>query len=75
MYFTNEDLKKFLQEGITQYDVTNFDSIEDVHYLVGFLNETIKESVRMIDRMEQDKKYEKYRQQEETEFNSHLGRL
>jgi len=38
------------------------------------LRASIEDTINVLDRIEQDKKYEKYRQQEENEFLSHLGK-
>ena len=75
MYFTNADIKQSLQDALREYDATDLNGEASVHYLLGYLSESIRQSIHMIDRMEQDKKYEKYRQQEEKEFLSHLGKF
>ena len=75
MYFTNADIKQSLQDALREYDATDLNGEASVHYLLGYLSESIRQSIAMIDRMEQDKKYEKYRQQEEKEFLSHLGKF
>ena len=74
MYITNENIKEALQDAIREYNATDFTKETSAHYLLGYLKGAIEESLLMIDRIEMDKKYEKYRQQEEKEFLSHLGK-
>ena len=73
MYYTNENIKESLQDALREYDSTDLNGEASVHYLLGYLSESIRQSIAMIDRIEQDKKYEKYRQQEEQDFLNHLG--
>ena len=75
MYFTNKDVRERLVDAVTEFNSTDLDNESSVHYLLGYLRASIEDTIQVIDRIEQDKKYEKYRQQEEAEFNSHLGRL
>jgi len=75
MTFTNENIRESLQDALREYDATDLYAEASVHYLLGYLSESIRQSIAMLDRMEQDKKYEKYRQQEEKEFLSHLGKF
>ena len=74
MYPSNENIKESLQDAIREFNSTDLTSVESVHYLLGYLRGPIHEALLMIDRIEMDKKYEKYRQQEENEFLSHLGK-
>ena len=74
MYPSNENIKESLQDAIREFNSTDLTSVESVHYLLGYLRGSIHEALLMIDRIEMDKKYEKYRQQEENEFLSHLGK-
>lgn len=71
MPFTTQNIKESLQDALNEVDNTNVDEVS-IHYLHGYLTETIRQTIGMIDRMEQD---EKYRQQEENEFLSHLGKF
>ena len=71
MYFTNQNIKESLQDAIREFNATNLHDDESVHFLLGYMRGTIQETLLMIDRMEMD---EKYRQQEESEFLSHLGK-
>ena len=75
MYFTNKDVRERLGDAVREFNSTDLDNESSVHYLLGYLRASIEDTINVIDRIEQDKKYEKYRQQEEAEFNSHLGRL
>jgi len=72
MYFTNQNIKESLQDAVREFNSTDLDNESSVHYLLGYMRASIEETIRMVDRMEQD---EKYRRQEEAEFNSHLGKL
>jgi len=72
MYFTNQNIKESLQDAVREFNSTDLDNESSVHYLLGYMRASIEETIRMVDRMEQD---EKYRQQEEAEFNSHLGKF
>ena len=72
MYFTNQNIKESLQDAVREFNSTDLDNESSVHYLLGYMRASIEETIRMVDRMEQDKKY---RQQEEAEFNSHLGKF
>ncbi len=74
MYLSNANIKESLQDAIREYNSTDLNSEASVHFLLGYLKGTIEETILMVDRIEQDKKYEKYRQQEENEFLSHLGK-
>ena len=74
MSFTNQNIKESLQDALNEVANTNIDECS-IHYLHGYLTETIRQTIAMVDRMEQDKKYEKYQQQEEREFLSHLGKF
>ena len=71
MSFTNQNIKESLLDALNEVDNTILTETS-VHYLHGYLTETIRQTIAMIDRMEQDKKYQ---QQEENEFLSHLGRF
>ena len=73
MYYTNENIKESLQDALREYNSTDLNGEASVHFLLGYLKGTIEETILMIDRIEQDKKYEKYRQQEEQDFLNHLG--
>ena len=73
MYLSNENIKESLQDALREYNSTDLNSEASVHFLLGYLKGTIEETILMIDRIEQDKKYEKYRQQEEQDFLNHLG--
>ena len=75
MYLSNENIKESLQDALREYNSTDLNGEASVHFLLGYLKGAIEETILMVDRIEQDKKYEKYRQQEEREFNSHLGRF
>jgi hypothetical protein len=75
MYLSNANIKESLQDALREYNSTDLNDESSVHFLLGYLKGTIEETILMVDRIEQDKKYEKYRQQEEAEFNSHLGRF
>ena len=72
MTFTNENIRESLQDALREYNSTDLNSEASVHYLLGYLSESIRQAMYMMDRMEQD---EKYRQQEEAEFLSHLGKF
>lgn len=74
MYLTNANIKESLQDALREYNSTDLTKEASVHFLLGYLKGTIEETILMVDRIEQDKKYEKYRQQEEKEFLSHLGK-
>lgn len=69
MYYTNKDIKQSLQDALNEVDNTEINDMS-IHYLHGYLTETIRQTIAMVERMEQD---EKYRKQEESEFLSHLG--
>jgi len=73
MYLSNENIKESLQDALREYNSTDLNGEASVHFLLGYLKGTIEETILMIDRIEQDKKYEKYRQQEEQDFLNHLG--
>ena len=73
MYLSNENIKESLQDALREYNSTDLNGEASVHFLLGYLKGTIEETLLMIDRIEQDKKYEKYRQQEEQDFLNHLG--
>ena len=75
MYFTNKDVRERLVDVVREFNATDLDNESSVHYLLGYMRASIEDTNNVLDRIEQDKKYEKYRQQEEAEFNSHLGRL
>ena len=75
MHFTNENIKESLQDALREYNATDLTGEASAHYLLGYLSESIRQTIYMLDRMEQDKKYEKYREQEEKEFLSHLGKF
>ena len=74
MYFTNKDVRERLVDAVREFNSTDLDNESSVHYLLGYLRASIEDTINVIDRIEQDKKYEKYRQQEENEFLSHLGK-
>ena len=74
MVFTNENIKESLQDALNEMNNTELTETS-AFYLLGYLEETIRQTLAMVDRIEQDKKYEKYRQQEENEFLSHLGKF
>ena len=74
MYFTNKDVRERLVDVVREFNSTDLDNESSVHYLLGYLRASIEDTINVIDRIEQDKKYEKYRQQEENEFLSHLGK-
>lgn len=73
MHFTNENIKESLQDALNEMNNTELTETS-AFYLLGYMEETIRQTLAMVNRMEQDKKYEKYRQQEEREFLSHLGK-
>ena len=75
MYFTNKDVRERLVDVVREFNATDLDNESSVHYLLGYMRASIEDTIQVIDRIEQDKKYEKYRQQEEADFNSHLGRF
>ena len=70
MSFTNKDIKEQLQDAINEMNNTNLDEVS-AFYLLGYMQESIRQAIAMIDRMELD---EKYRRQEENEFLAHLGK-
>ena len=72
MYFTNKDVRERLVDVVREFNATDLDNESSVHYLLGYMRASIEDTIQVIDRIEQDKKY---RQQEEADFNSHLGRL
>lgn len=74
MNFTNKDIKDRLEDALREYNATDLNGELSVHYLLGYLKASIEDTINVLDRIEQDKKYEKYRQQEEKEFLSHLGK-
>ena len=74
MTFTNENIKESLQDALNEMNNTELTETS-AFYLLGYMEETIRQTLAIVDRMEQDKKYEKYRQQEEKEFLSHLGKF
>ena len=74
MYITNENIKESLQDALREYNSTDLNGEASVHFLLGYMKGAIEETLLMVDRIEMDKKYEKYRQQEEKEFLSHLGK-
>ena len=74
MYFTNKDVRERLVDVVREFNTTDLDNESSVHYLLGYMRASIEDTINVIDRIEQDKKYEKYRQQEENEFLSHLGK-
>jgi hypothetical protein len=69
MYYTNKDIKQSLQDALNEVSNTEINETS-IHYLHGYLTESIRQTIMMVERMELD---EKYRRQEEAEFNSHLG--
>ena len=75
MYFTNKDVRERLVDVVREFNATDLDNESSVHYLLGYMRASIEDTIQVIDRIEQDKKYEKYRQQEQDDFNSHLGRF
>ena len=70
MTFTNKDIKEQLQDAINEMNNTNLDEVS-AFYLIGYMQESIRQAIAMIDRMELD---ERYRRQEENEFLAHLGK-
>ena len=74
MQFTNENIKESLQDALNEMANTELTETS-AFYLLGYMEETIRQTLAMVNRMEQDKKYEKYREQEEKEFLSHLGKF
>lgn len=74
MHFTNENIKESLQDALNEMNNTELTETS-AFYLLGYMEETIRQTLAMVDRIEQDKKYEKYREQEEKEFLSHLGKF
>lgn len=72
MYFTNNDVREQLQRAIEEVNNTELTETS-VYYLHGYMLASIKDAVQVLDRIEKDKQYEKYRQQEEAEFRAHLG--
>ena len=74
MYFTNKDVRERLADAVREFNATDLNAEASVHYLLGYLRASIEDTINVLDRIEQDKKYEKYRQQEEKEFLSHLGK-
>ena len=74
MSFTTQNIKESLLDALQEVDNTNIDEYS-IHYLHGYLTETIRQTIAMIERMEKDEKYEQYRAQEEKEFLSHLGKF
>ena len=70
MQFTNQTIKDSLQDALNEVENTIIDE-NSIHYLHGYLTETIRQTIAIVDRMELD---EKYRRQEENEFLSHLGK-
>ena len=70
MNFTNKDIKEQLQDAINEVNNTNLDEVS-AFYLIGYMQESIRQAIAMIDRMELD---ERYRRQEENEFLAHLGK-
>ena len=73
MYLSNVNIKESLQDAIKEFNSTDLNDESSVHYLLGYMRASIQETIRMVDRIEQDKKYEEYRLQEEKEFLHHLG--
>lgn len=71
MPFTTQNIKESLQDALNEVNNTVITETS-VHYLHGYMKATIEETIRMVERMEQD---EKYRRQEQDDFNSHLGRF
>ena len=74
MYYTNKDVRERLADAVREFNATDLNAEASVHYLLGYLRASIEDTINVLDRIEQDKKYEKYRQQEEKEFLSHLGK-
>ena len=73
MYLSNVNIKESLQDAIKEFNSTDLNDESSVHYLLGYMRASIQETIRMVDRIEQDKKYEEDRLQEEKEFLHHLG--
>ena len=73
MYLSNVNIKESLQDAIKEFNSTDLNDESSVQYLLGYMRASIQETIRMIDRIEQDKKYEEDRLQEEIEFLHHLG--
>ena len=73
MYLSNVNIKESLQDAIKEFNSTDLNDESSVQYLLGYMRASIQETIRMIDRIEQDKKYEEDRLQEEEEFLHHLG--
>lgn len=74
MTFTNQNIKESLQDALKEVNKTELTETS-AFYLLGYLEETIRQTLAMIERMEKDEKYEQYRAQEEKEFLSHLGKF
>ena len=74
MYFTNKDVRERLADAVREFNATDLNAEASAHYLLGYLRASIEDTINVLDRIEQDKKYEKYRLQEEQEFLSHLGK-
>ena len=70
MSYTIATIKESLQDALNEVHNTEINEVS-VHYLHGYMKATIEDTIRMVERMNMD---EKYRQQEEQEFLSHLGK-